>query len=152
MYYDGPEADFTELVYNPLHTTLHSNIVSNDNTESKIDKSQLIIDPTKPRLTHINEYSDYILTVNNFFNQKIYKITQNVNDLEFHFIDENGEKVNILQVHHYTKDEANPEYIIWLNTEEELRGDEPEPTVQTPYFFFFQALYNIEMELITGYN
>jgi hypothetical protein len=138
MRYDGPEEDFEELVYNPLHTTLHSNIVNNDNTESAVDKSKLIVDPTKPIPSHINEFSDYVLTVNNYFNQKLYKIPVDMNKLKFYFIDENGEKVNVLRVYHYLHEETNPE--------------DPSQTIQVPYLFYFQALYNIEMELITGYK
>jgi hypothetical protein len=168
MTYNGPIQNFTEAVYNPLHTTLHSNIVNTDNTESAVDKSQLVVyedydyilkynDPnyfnkvyTKP--SHINEYTDYILTVNNFFNQKVYKIPQQTSKLKFHFIDENGERVKILQIQKYLIEEENPEYTTWLSKNVNERGDQPVKTIQIPYIYYFQALYNIEMELILGYN
>jgi hypothetical protein len=169
MTYDGPLEDFTETVYNPLHTTLHSNIVNTDNTESAVDKSKLVVYEdydyklnyndlnvfnkqfSKP--THINEYTDYILTVNNFFNQKVYKITPYMNKLKFYFIDENGEKVKILQIQRYDREDINPDYIEWYNKNETERDENPpSQTITTPCIYYFQALYNIEMELILGYN
>jgi hypothetical protein len=152
MSYNGPEEYFEETVYNPLHTTLHSNLVTNENTESKIDMLQLKTDPTKPKLAHINEYTDYILTVNNFFNQKVFKISNQINKLKFHFIDENGEKVKILQIYHYDDEQDNPEYATWLSEDINTRGEKPDEKINVPCIYYFQALYNIEMELIKGYN
>jgi hypothetical protein len=140
IQYNGIESTMNEeMVYNPIHTTLHSNIVDNNTTESAIDKSKLVVFENEElgkvlydnnnykfiqKPTHINEYTDYILTVNNFFNQKIFKIPQTIDKLKFYFIDEQGEKVNILQIQHYLDDE------------------------NIPQIYFFQALFKIEMELI----
>jgi hypothetical protein len=162
IQYNGSEKSMdNEMVYNPIHTTLHSNIVDNNTTESVIDKSKLVVYESdelgkilfdnndhkfieKP--SHINEYTDYILTVNNFFNQKIYKIPQTIDKLKFYFVDEQGERVNVLQINHYLSNEVSQDYIDWYNKPDEEKGDEP--AIYESNLYFFQALFKIEMELI----
>jgi hypothetical protein len=151
LAYDGAEDSIKELVYNPLHTTLHSNIINPINTDSAIDKTQLLLDSTKDPPSHINDYTQYLLTVNNYFTQKMFKIPDFISKLKFHFIDEQGEKVKILSINHYEGDIQNPQYLWYLEDPDKFSTfvNEP-PTIKAPFIHIFQALFKIEMELIKG--
>jgi hypothetical protein len=88
-----------EEIYNPVHTTIHSNIVNLVNSEGKYDDSHVKFN-TLHSPSNLNKYNDYIGTINNFLNQKIFEISDEMNELKFYFLDQYGQKQNILIIYH----------------------------------------------------
>jgi hypothetical protein len=121
-----------EQTYTPLHTTLHSNITNMTNTEGYLDRKSIVFNEEHPSL-HLNDYTDYVSTTNNYLNQKIYCIPDTVTELKFYFLDQYGRKIKILNIEHsiVENDDGSTASV-----------------VETKVFKSFQTLYKIEMELI----
>jgi hypothetical protein len=116
-----------EEIYNPVHTTIHSNMVSTSNSEGKYDDSHVTFNILYPP-ANLNKYNDYVGTINNFLNQKMFEIPEEMNELKFYFLDQYGQKQNILIIYH-----ADGMY---------------ENVFQKVFFHSFQCLFKLEMELI----
>jgi hypothetical protein len=132
--------EVSENMFNPIHVTLHSNIVNSTNTDGKTNKESVLIFTSLPP-QHINNYSNYVSTTNNYLNQKIFEIDDSMMELEFYFTDQYGERVNTLVIEH--------EYEQVFDGEGNAKKDEKGNNVyEETKFYSFQCLYKIEMELI----
>jgi hypothetical protein len=105
------------------------------NTRSDINIDQVQLDPDNPP-THLNRYTDYLYTTNNYMMQKSFEITNEVanNEINFYFINKYGQRVKILKIDRELYQDIVPNTGVFRGTDER--------------FFSFQALYKIEMELI----
>jgi hypothetical protein len=113
-------------IFNPLHTTLHSNIVNMTNTYAVINKNiKFESDDINNivKLSSVNHYNTYISTTNNFLNPKIYELVTNNQFITFKFIDQYGNNLNLLEI---VRDENN----------------------NNKFISSFQCLYKIEMQLL----
>jgi hypothetical protein len=129
--------ELQEQTYTPMHTTFHSNMTNMTNTRSDINIDQFQLDPENPP-THLDRYTDYVSTTNNYMMQKSFEISNEVanNEIHFYFIDQYGQRVKILKIDREEYNDIDP------NTGVDKGIDER--------FFSFQALYKIEMELISS--
>jgi hypothetical protein len=71
-----------------MHTTFHSIITNITNTRSDIDINQIQLDQDNTP-AHLNRYTDYVSTTNNYMMQKAFEISNEVanNEIHFYFID-----------------------------------------------------------------
>jgi hypothetical protein len=112
----------SEETIQPIHTTLHSNLVNMSNTLSIVDNKVIYVD-NDPLYNYVNTNNDYLSTTNNYLNQKIFKIPDDFRELRFYFVNHFGDQVYIVKK--YKIDLVSPQDGI-----------------------FEQCLYKIEMELI----
>jgi hypothetical protein len=107
------------------------------NTRSDINIDQFQLDHNNPP-THLDRYTDYVSTTNNYMMQKSFEISNEVanNEIHFYFIDQYGQRVKILKIDREEYEDIDPNTQIVRGTDER--------------FFSFQALYKIEMELISS--
>jgi hypothetical protein len=107
------------------------------NTRSDINMDQIQLDPDN-QPTHLDRYTDYVSTTNNYMMQKSFEISNEVanNEIHFYFIDQYGQRVKILKI-------DREEYEDIDSNTSTVRGMEER-------FFSFQALHKIEMELISS--
>jgi hypothetical protein len=69
------------------------------NTRSDINIDKIQLDPDHPP-THLDRYTDYVSTTNNYMMQKSFEISNEVanNEIHFYFIDQYGQRVKILKI------------------------------------------------------
>jgi hypothetical protein len=136
-YTNSKNEELSEQIYIPMYTTFHSNITNMTNTRSDIEIDQIQLHLDNPP-THLNRYTDYLSTTNNYMMQKAFEIINKAchNEIHFYFIDQYGQRVKILKIDREEYDDIHP------NTSLNRGIDER--------FFSFQSLYKIEMELISS--
>jgi hypothetical protein len=107
------------------------------NTRSDINVDQIQLDLDSPP-THLDRYTDYVSTTNNYIMQKSFEISNEVanNEIHFYFIDQYGQRVKILKIDREEYENIAPDTGIVKGIQER--------------FFSFQALYKIEMDLISS--
>jgi hypothetical protein len=112
-----------DVISVPSHTNLHSNLANMNNTQAiasqKIDKDG--------NINYVHEYMDYVVTTNNFLNQKIYEVPDTMTEIDFYFTDHYGFKVPIFNKMDISGSSSN-----------------------TKVFVLNLSLYKIEMEMIKG--
>jgi hypothetical protein len=133
---DTTTGEVTTSTYNPLHTTVHSNLANLNNTTAAIDLNIKVNDKYSVQdflnSSHTNFYSDYVSTANNYLNPKIYEIYTHTDNIIFKFINEYGKRQKVFEIKRAV---LNPSY-----------------SSVDSLIYSFQCLYKIEMELILEQN
>jgi hypothetical protein len=73
-YRNRADEELSEQTYIPMHTTFHSNITNKTNIRTDIDVDKIQFDPDNPT-THLNRFTVYVSTTNNYMIQKVFEIT-----------------------------------------------------------------------------
>jgi hypothetical protein len=101
--------ELQEQTYTPMHITFHSNMTNMTNTRSDINIDQIQLDPDNPP-THLDRYTDYVSSTNNYMMQKSFEISNEVanNEIHFYFIDQYGQRVKILKIDREEYEDIDP--------------------------------------------
>jgi hypothetical protein len=117
------DEELQEQTYTPMYTTFHSNMTNMTNTRSDINIDQIQLDPDNPPHILIDILIMYLHLITKC-------------NIHFYFIDQYGQRVKILKIDREKYDVIAEDSGIVRSREER--------------FFSFQALYKIEMELISS--